>query len=371
MALLPEEVRGFDLLSGFWDHVWPLAQRPVRAAIDGLSREPAVLGAAAHPSGRMQFVLLAGKGGVGKTTLSCATAMRLARDLPGKRVLLFSTDPAHSLSACLHVPIGSRPAVIFPGLTAMEIDAKAEFEKLKTRYAQDLERFLESVSRGFDLTFDRVVLERMLDLSPPGLDEVMALTRILEFLAQGRYDLFRPGLRFHRPPDPPAGTPGADQPVAEGLLQLLPQVRAHPAIARIHRRAGGDLPEFEETPGTAPESGRLGALCREHSHPDGARGNHGPGGGLPPDGHRRPARIPEPDDAAVRLPLVFEPAAAGTAGGGGFPAGVPGDTADAGLQQPEIAGLERLEKLGRCLYQPARPRGHNAPELAAPELVIL
>src|SRR5208337_2430242 len=126
----------------------------------------------------------------GKTTLSCATAMRLAREFPEKRVLLFSTDPAHSLSACLQTQIGSRPVVVFPGLTAMEIDAKAEFEKLKTRYAEDLERFLKSVSRGFDLTFDRVVLERMLDLSPPGLDEVMALTRLLEFLAQDRYDLF-------------------------------------------------------------------------------------------------------------------------------------------------------------------------------------
>jgi arsenite-transporting ATPase len=80
--------------------------------------------------------------------------------------------------------------VIFPGLTAVEIDAQAEFRKLKARYAEDLERFLESVSRGFDLTFDRVVLERMMDLAPPGLDEIMALTRIVDFLARASYDLF-------------------------------------------------------------------------------------------------------------------------------------------------------------------------------------
>jgi arsenite-transporting ATPase len=133
---------------------------------------------------------LAGKGGVGKTTLSCATAVRLARDFPEKRVLLFSTDPAHSLSACLQAEIGPRPTVLFLGLTAMEIDASAEFEKLKMRYAEDLESFLESVSRGFDLTFDRVVLEKMMDMAPPGLDEIMALTRIMEFLARDSYDLF-------------------------------------------------------------------------------------------------------------------------------------------------------------------------------------
>jgi arsenite-transporting ATPase len=72
----------------------------------------------------------------------------------------------------------------------MEIEAKAEFERLKACYAQDVERFVESVSHGFDLTFDRVVLERMMDLAPPGLDEIMALTRIMDFLARDNYDLF-------------------------------------------------------------------------------------------------------------------------------------------------------------------------------------
>jgi len=134
--------------------------------------------------------MLAGKGGVGKTTLSCSTAVRLARDFPDERVLLFSTDPAHSLSACLQIEIGPQPTVLFPGLNAMEIDAQAEFAKLKARYAEDLERFLESVSRAFDLTFDRVVLEKMMDMAPPGLDEIMALTRIMEFLARDSYDLY-------------------------------------------------------------------------------------------------------------------------------------------------------------------------------------
>jgi arsenite-transporting ATPase len=153
-------------------------------------REPVVLHPAAPASPEMRFILFAGKGGVGKTTLSCATAVRLARDFPEKRVLLFSTDPAHSLSACLQAEIGPQPTVLFPGLTAMEMDAQAEFGKLKARYAEDLECFLESVSRGFDLTYDRVVLEKMMDMAPPGLDEIMALTRIMEFLVQGSYDLF-------------------------------------------------------------------------------------------------------------------------------------------------------------------------------------
>jgi arsenite-transporting ATPase len=190
IKLFAEEVRGLELLSGFWDHARRISRTPVSSARLGKFHEPAVLHPAAPPSPEMRFILFAGKGGVGKTTLSCATAVRLARDFPQKRILLFSTDPAHSLSACLQAEIGPRPTVLFPGLTAMEIDAQAEFGKLKARYAEDLERFLESVSRGFDLTYDRVVLEKILDMAPPGLDEIMALTRIMEFLAQGSYDLF-------------------------------------------------------------------------------------------------------------------------------------------------------------------------------------
>ena len=190
IELFAEEVRGLERLSAFWEHARLLSRTPVSAAGPGLSYEPAVLHPAAPPSPGMRFVLFAGKGGVGKTTLSCVTAVRLARDFPEKRILLFSTDPAHSLSACLQAEIGPRPTVLFPGLIAMEIDAQAEFAKLKARYAEDLECFLESVSRAFDLTFDRVVLEKMMDMAPPGLDEIMALTRIMEFLVWDSYDLF-------------------------------------------------------------------------------------------------------------------------------------------------------------------------------------
>ena len=265
----------------------------------------------------MRFVLFAGKGGVGKTTLSCVTAVRLARDFPEKRVLLFSTDPAHSLSACLQAEIGPRPTVLLPGLTAMEIDAQAEFEKLKTRYAEDLERFLESVSRGFDLTFDRVVLERMMDLAPPGLDEIMALTRIMEFLARDSYDLFvldcAPTGHLIRLLELP-------ELINEWLKAFFNLFLKYERILRLPGFAEelvGISRNLKKLRELLQNPASLRAVCGEHSHPDGAGGNQGSGGGVRPHGHCRPARVPEPDDAAVRLPLVFGPAAAGTAGGGG------------------------------------------------------
>ena len=188
--LFADEVRGAELLSRFWDHAHPIEGTPAvvpqgRRTSYAQVETPAIL-----PSGAIQMVLFTGKGGVGKTTLSCATAVRLAHDFPEKRVLLFSTDPTHSLSACLNMEAGPEPVQVKAGLSAMEIDGPAEFEALKERYAEDIEEFFETVAGGFDLTFDRVVMEKMMDLAPPGLDEVMALTRILDLLVHGRFDLF-------------------------------------------------------------------------------------------------------------------------------------------------------------------------------------
>lgn len=134
------------------------------------------------PGPSLKVLLLAGKGGVGKTTLACATALRLAEAYPNRRILLFSTDPAHSLSDCLGQPIGARPVRLKANLEALEVDAEAELRELKRLYSNELERLLRSTLRNLDLTFDEEVMKQLLDLSPPGIDEVMALTVAMEQL---------------------------------------------------------------------------------------------------------------------------------------------------------------------------------------------
>ena len=188
IPLLPEEVRGGIALESLWDAARPIREPPAEVA--GESTPPAVrVGAAVQvPRPEISLLIFAGKGGVGKTTLACATALRLAESF-SRRVLLVSTGPAHSLSECLDVAIEAEPKRILPGLAALEIDSQAEFEVLKQQYAGDIEKFLESVSSKFDLAFDREVLERTLDLSPPGLDEVMGLTRVMALLALRDYDV--------------------------------------------------------------------------------------------------------------------------------------------------------------------------------------
>jgi arsenite-transporting ATPase len=199
VPMYPEEIRGSGPLETFWEGVFPLAHTkslPAMAFTAGDARlaksngHPRVEDPGNLPAPEKRFLIFAGKGGVGKTTLACATALRMARDPEGGEVLLFSTDPAHSLSDCLDAPIGPEPTRLAPGLTAMEIDAQAEFETLKKQYAEELEMFFGAISANLDLTFDREVMERVMDLSPPGLDEVMALTAAMGFLAQGQYHVF-------------------------------------------------------------------------------------------------------------------------------------------------------------------------------------
>ena len=119
--------------------------------------------------------------------------VHLAQRHPGKEILLFSADPAHSLSDCLALPVGPQERRIGPGLTAIEIDAEAEFADLKSQYAREVEGLFERLTgpaAGLDVAFDREVLERIMDLSPPGIDEIMALTRVIELLEAGQYDTF-------------------------------------------------------------------------------------------------------------------------------------------------------------------------------------
>ena len=141
------------------------------------------------PPSSIKLMIFSGKGGVGKTTMACATALRMHNQYPNLRVLLFSTDPAHSIADCLGIAVKSKPTQILPGLDAQEINAEAAFDEVRGEYRSELESFLADALPNVDITFDREVMEHLLDLAPPGLDEIMALTAVVEHLTGDCYDV--------------------------------------------------------------------------------------------------------------------------------------------------------------------------------------
>ncbi|PSN11278.1 arsenic transporter [filamentous cyanobacterium CCT1] len=129
--------------------------------------------------------MVSGKGGVGKTTLSCGFARQLARQRSDETVLLLSTDPAHSLGDVLQIPVDNTPAALrdLPNLQMRALDAAALLEQFRADYGTVLELLVErgSFVEGDDLS-------PVWDMGWPGLDELMALLEIQRILRDREAD---------------------------------------------------------------------------------------------------------------------------------------------------------------------------------------
>lgn len=126
----------------------------------------------------------AGKGGVGKSTCAAALATLLAET---RNVCLVSTDPAGSLSEVLEIPITLEGVRVSSKLFARQIDASAEFVRMREEYRHSVEDVFEKLGLETAAQLDRRVVEALFDFAPPGIDEIVALIEILEHA--GDYDV--------------------------------------------------------------------------------------------------------------------------------------------------------------------------------------
>ncbi|HYL53190.1 MAG TPA: TRC40/GET3/ArsA family transport-energizing ATPase [Acidimicrobiia bacterium] len=127
----------------------------------------------------MRILLFTGKGGVGKTTVAAATAVRAAE--AGLRTVVCSTDPAHSLADAFDVPLGDRPTPVAEHLWGQQLNARVRFEEAWN----DVRRYLVDVLDWAGA--DSVEAEELAVV--PGLDEVFALADIKQFATSEAYDL--------------------------------------------------------------------------------------------------------------------------------------------------------------------------------------
>jgi arsenite-transporting ATPase len=129
-----------------------------------------------------QVVFFGGKGGVGKTT--CSAAFALAASRKGQRILLVSTDPAHSTADIFQAPIGPVERELQPRLTALEIDAEGEASRYISGVKRDIERmFSPGVIREAHRQIEMAA-------ASPGLLEVALLDRMIDLILNrsGAYD---------------------------------------------------------------------------------------------------------------------------------------------------------------------------------------
>ncbi len=127
----------------------------------------------------MRVLLFTGKGGVGKTTIAAATAVRAAR--AGRRTLVMSTDPAHSLADSFDRDVFDQATPMARNLWAEQIDAQA---RLETNWREIQDYFIQLMNWAGVETIQAEELSVI-----PGLDEIFSLIDVKRHVDEGTYDL--------------------------------------------------------------------------------------------------------------------------------------------------------------------------------------
>lgn len=183
-------ILGAVSLSAFGEHVF--AHKPLRLAVAAPERSPELkLKRVSWPTLDARITWTAGKGGVGKTTISAALAMNQRQHARASKVMICSTDPAPSLDDVFQKKIADKPVSVAGDskLLAAELDASAAFREWADEMKAKVNRGFSSDDRGVhvDLSFERRILTALLDLVPPGVDEISAIFRILDWASAGQW----------------------------------------------------------------------------------------------------------------------------------------------------------------------------------------
>src|SRR5579864_1364123 len=127
----------------------------------------------------MRIILYLGKGGVGKTTIAAATAVRSA--MLGKRTLVVSTDLAHSLADCLNTPLASHPRELSANLWAQEVNVLDEMRRGWSKVQDTMSKVLRKQG------MDAVMAEELALI--PGMDEIVGLSNIYRNARDGNFEV--------------------------------------------------------------------------------------------------------------------------------------------------------------------------------------
>ncbi|CAA2995247.1 ATPase ASNA1 homolog [Olea europaea subsp. europaea] len=144
-----------------------------------------------------KYYMLGGKGGVGKTSCAASLAVKFANN--GHPTLVVSTDPAHSLSDSFAQDLTGGTLVPVEGpyspLFALEINpekAREEFRSVsQNNGGSGVKDFMDGMGLGMLAEqLGELKLGELLDTPPPGLDEAIAISKVIQFLESQEYNMF-------------------------------------------------------------------------------------------------------------------------------------------------------------------------------------
>ncbi|XP_025878683.1 ATPase GET3B isoform X2 [Oryza sativa Japonica Group] len=147
---------------------------------------------------RRRYYMLGGKGGVGKTSCAASLAVRFANN--GHPTLVVSTDPAHSLSDSFAQDLSGGALVPVEGpeapLFALEINPEKAREEFRAASQKNggtgVKDFMDGMGLGvLAEQLGELKLGELLDTPPPGLDEAIAISKVMQFLEAQEYSMFR------------------------------------------------------------------------------------------------------------------------------------------------------------------------------------
>ena len=138
---------------------------------------------AAHPG--LKYVFFGGKGGVGKTVMAGATALKMAR--AGRRTLLASTNPVHSLSGLLGQDVFGRHVAVggVENLWAYEIDTRETIERSKREIKEKIQWFLKfaEISTRADEFVESATMN-------PAFEESAMFENMIDLMFKREYDVY-------------------------------------------------------------------------------------------------------------------------------------------------------------------------------------
>lgn len=121
---------------------------------------------------------LAGKGGVGKTSCASSLALQLAARNPALHYVIISVDPAHSL---LDLFASESPP---SNLSVETIDTKAKWRRFRDSLGREVDQAMDALTpRGISVAHDSEAMQRLIEIAPPGADELFAIARLAELAA--------------------------------------------------------------------------------------------------------------------------------------------------------------------------------------------